>query len=74
MPSKDKFHNIVKHSLQKEGWTITADPLYLEVSGVDMYVDLAAEYSGFAMGENEMCIWMPGLWEKYVLSTQCTFN
>ncbi len=43
MPSKDKFHDVVKHSLQKEGWTITADPLYLEVGGVDMYVDLAAE-------------------------------
>ena len=24
-------------------WTITADPLYLEFGGVDMYVDLAAE-------------------------------
>jgi len=43
IPSKDKFHDVVKHSLQKEGWTITAHPLYLEVGGVDMYVDLAAE-------------------------------
>ncbi len=43
MPAKDKFHQAVKTALQNEGWTITADPLYLEFGGVDMYVDLAAE-------------------------------
>jgi hypothetical protein len=43
MPVKDKFHEAVKTGLQREGWTITADPLYVEFGGVDMYVDLAAE-------------------------------
>jgi len=43
MPAKDRFHEIVKIALVKEGWTITHDPLYLSYEGVDMYVDLGAE-------------------------------
>jgi len=43
MPAKDIFHETVKKALLKEGWTITADPLYIQVGGVDLYVDLAAE-------------------------------
>ena len=43
MPARDKFHNSVKAGLECEGWTITADPLYLEFGGVDLYVDLAAD-------------------------------
>jgi len=43
MPARDKFHEAVKNGLQREGWIITADPLYLEFGGVDLYVDLAAE-------------------------------
>ncbi len=43
MPVKDKFHQAVKIGLEREGWTITADPLYIEFGGVDLYVDLAAE-------------------------------
>lgn len=43
MPARDEFHEAVKTALKSEGWIITADPLYLEFGGVDMYVDLAAE-------------------------------
>ncbi len=43
MPARDKFHHVVKAGLQNEGWVITADPLYLEFGGVDLYVDLAAD-------------------------------
>jgi hypothetical protein len=43
MPARDKFHGAVKNGLQREGWIITADPLYIEFGGVDLYVDLAAE-------------------------------
>ncbi len=44
MSAKDKFHNIVKFALQKDGWTITHDPLQIRVEGLtDMYVDLGAE-------------------------------
>jgi hypothetical protein len=43
MPAKDIFHESVKRALLNDGWTITADPLYIEFGGVDLYVDLAAE-------------------------------
>ena len=43
MPAKDMFHEAVKKALLNDGWTITADPLYIEFGGVDLYVDLAAE-------------------------------
>lgn len=43
MSARDKFHNAVKIALQKDGWTITADPLFFRFGGVDVYIDLAAE-------------------------------
>ncbi|ADB37594.1 element excision factor XisH family protein [Spirosoma linguale] len=41
--AKDIFHEAVKVALQKEGWTITHDPLMLEAFGTQIYVDLGAE-------------------------------
>lgn len=35
--------NIVRHALEKDGWTITHDPYYLKVGSVEMYIDLGAE-------------------------------
>ncbi|MDJ0617349.1 MAG: XisH family protein [Calothrix sp. MO_192.B10] len=43
MSAKDKFHDIVKSALQKDGWIITDDPLYISFGGVQMYIDLGAE-------------------------------
>jgi predicted RecB family endonuclease len=43
MSAKDKFHDIVKTALEKDGWIITDDPLYINFGGVQMYVDLGAE-------------------------------
>jgi hypothetical protein len=43
MPAKDIFHNIVKQALEKDGWTITHDPLYLDFGGVELYINLGAE-------------------------------
>lgn len=44
MAAKDTFHPLVKTALQKDGWTITDDPLHLRLGGViDMYIDLGAE-------------------------------
>ena len=43
MAAKDIFHDAVKHALEKDGWTITHDPLFLSFGGVDMYIDLGAE-------------------------------
>lgn len=41
--AKDRFHNAVKTALEKEGWTITADPYQVSVGDVDFEIDLAAE-------------------------------
>jgi hypothetical protein len=43
MSAKDTFHNIVKHALIKDHWTITADPLYIRIEAIQMYIDLGAE-------------------------------
>ena len=43
MAAKDIFHPIVCSALEKEGWTITHDPLYLKVDEDKLYVDLGAE-------------------------------
>ncbi|MCC3529643.1 MAG: XisH family protein [Microcoleus sp. PH2017_22_RUC_O_B] len=43
MAAKDRFHKAVKIALEKDGWTITEDPLYIKVEDVDFYIDLGAE-------------------------------
>ncbi len=43
MPSRDRCHQCMICALQKDGWTITDDPLYLAFAGIDFYVDLGAE-------------------------------
>ncbi|BBC25461.1 XisH family protein [Pseudanabaena sp. ABRG5-3] len=43
MPAKDIFHDTVKIGLEKEGWEITHDPMYLDFGGVEIYIDLGAE-------------------------------
>lgn len=43
MPVKDIFHDIVKESLDKDGWTITHDPFFIRYGDTDFYIDLGAE-------------------------------
>lgn len=43
MPAKDLYHENVVHALQKDGWTITDDPLKLKAGGINTCVDLGAE-------------------------------
>ena len=44
MPSRDRFHDAVRHALEKDGWVITDDPLYLSTGGMEYYIDLGAEF------------------------------
>ncbi len=46
MPARDRYHNQVKTALQRDGWTITHDPLKLKWGAKDMYVDLFEEPIG----------------------------
>ena len=41
--AKDRFHYAVKTALEKEGWTIIADPYEVSVGDVDFEIDLAAD-------------------------------
>jgi hypothetical protein len=43
MPAYDTFHEAVKRGLTKDGWTITDDPLRIEIGLLNVYVDLGAE-------------------------------
>ncbi|MEM6592299.1 MAG: XisH family protein [Cyanobacteria bacterium P01_C01_bin.73] len=40
---KDRFHDVVRVAIEKEGWRITADPYEIKVHDVDFEIDLAAE-------------------------------
>ncbi len=37
MVAKDTFHDNVKTALEKDGWTITHDPLYLRIELMQIY-------------------------------------
>jgi hypothetical protein len=41
--ARDIFHDAVREGLKKDGWRITHEQMQLQVGGVEMYVDLAAE-------------------------------
>ena len=43
MAAKDQYHQIVRLALEKDGWTITDDPLKLEAQGHNIKIDLGAE-------------------------------
>lgn len=41
--ARDLYHETVKTALVKDGWTITDDPLSLQIGERDLFVDLGAE-------------------------------
>ena len=43
MPARDIYHNTVKNALEKSGWQITADPLFIKYGEINLYIDLAAD-------------------------------
>lgn len=43
MPAKDLIHAAVRRALEKDGWTITDDPLTLIYKDKSVYADLGAE-------------------------------
>ena len=40
--ARDKIHYAVKRALEKDGWTITADPFYMRYRGLRVDIDLEA--------------------------------
>lgn len=51
--AKDKYHQAVKTALEKAGWTITNDPLRLQIEEIFVLVDLGAERLIAAERNNE---------------------
>jgi hypothetical protein len=43
MPALDLYHQAVRNALEKDGWTVTKDPLTLTVGADRVHIDLAAE-------------------------------
>lgn len=43
MPGRDILHPVVRKALERDGWTVTADPLVLKIGRRNMFVDLGAE-------------------------------
>jgi XisH protein len=43
MSARDRFHELVRTALEKEGWIITHDPYHIDLGFVDFYIDLGAE-------------------------------
>lgn len=57
MPAKDIYYDCVKNALIKEGWTITHDPLKLEIGKKDLYVDLgASQLIGATKAESKIAV------------------
>ena len=38
MPARDMYHTAVKNALIKDGWTITHDPLTLELGNSHLFI------------------------------------
>ncbi len=43
MSVRDAFHYAVRRALEKDDWTITNDPLRIQVEDVELLIDLGAE-------------------------------
>jgi hypothetical protein len=43
LAQRDSIHDAVANALIKDGWTITADPLFLRYGGIEGQIDLEAE-------------------------------
>jgi hypothetical protein len=52
--TKDRFHDTVKHALEKDGWLITHDPYIVPISeAVKLKIDLGAENAIAAQRDRE---------------------
>jgi XisH protein len=51
VPAKDRLHDIVKHALNKDGWIIDQEQIYLSDNQRHIWVDLSAR-----RGESESLI------------------
>ena len=67
--AKDKFHDIVKEALIKDDWTITNDPLRLNVPGEKrLLADLGgSKIIGASLGEKKIAVEIKGFHRPSIL-------
>jgi hypothetical protein len=54
MSRKDRFHEAVKHALEKDGWVVTHDPFTIQITEtVRLKIDLGAETTIAAQRDQE---------------------
>jgi len=53
MSRKDNFHQAVRRALEKDGWTITQDPLLLKIGTLQLEADLGADKAIAAQKDNQ---------------------
>ncbi len=53
MPRKDIYHESVRIALEKDGWTVTDDPLQIAIDETTIFIDLSVEPTYFAEREGE---------------------
>jgi hypothetical protein len=56
MPAKDIYHDAVKNALIKDGWTIIADPYFLQYEDAELYADLFVEKTLLAEQEGRKIV------------------
>lgn len=56
MPARDAHHDGVRRALEKDGWRITHDPLYLTYGKRDTFVDLGAEIIAAELGDIHIAV------------------
>lgn len=61
MPKRDELHQPVRRALEKDGWTVTHDPLYLFFEGATLLADLGAErYFAAEKGNRRIAVEVKG--------------
>jgi XisH protein len=67
--ARDALHDVVRNALEKDGWTITDDPLRLVIGRDTMYVDLAAErLIAATRGEERIAVEVKGFTETTTIN------
>lgn len=56
MPARDIYHDAVKNALIKDGWTIIADPYFLQYEDAELYADLFVEKALLAEQEGRKIV------------------
>ena len=58
MAARDTYHDQMRHALERDGWTITHDPLRVKVRRRKLYIDVLRGVT-FDPVKEEIVRWIP---------------